>query len=151
MTYYFVSALAGALALLGALFLANEECAGRYRSYEQRLHTKLVLYDAEGGNQDLSYTLYSTSNVLGRRKRRSDICLACYEDGNISRNHALLSYDGENIWIKPIFRWKHMCYTEVYVENELVPPEGRILHYGDRIAISGHLMQLHNTRDWNAG
>lgn len=143
---YFVVTIAGVLALLGAMLLADEECVKRRKAYEQLLHTRLVLFDADT-NGDLSCTLYRTNNVLGRRKRRSDICLASYKDGRISRNHAILSYDGENIWIKPVFRFHSCRHTEIVVENELLPPQGRIIRYGDRISIAGHMMELQNTNN----
>ena len=145
MSCYFIIMTAGVLALVCALFLADEECVKRHRAYEKCLHTDLVLYGAQSPNGDLSCTLYRTNNVLGRRRRRSDICLSCYKDGRISRNHAILSYDGKNFWIKPVFRPQSFRYTEIIVEHELVPPGGRIIHYGDRISIAGHMMQLQNT------
>lgn len=154
MSYYFIMATAGVFALLFALLLAEEECAKRHKHYEQCLHTQLVLFDAQDrnlGRADLACTLYRTNNVLGRRKRRSDICLACFKDGCISRNHAILSYDGENFRIKPVFRLNSFRHTEIIVENEVVPPKGRIIHYGDRIAIAGHMIQLQNTNDTEMG
>lgn len=149
MNYYVIMTAAGFLALLFAYLLAEEECTKRHKLYEQRLHTQLVLFDAPDRN--LACTLYRTNNVLGRRKRRSDICLACFKDGRISRNHAILSYDGENFHIKPVFRLKSFRHTEIIVENELVPPQGRIIRYGDRISIAGHMMQLENTNNGETG
>lgn len=150
MTYYIIIA-AGLLSLLIAMFLADEECAKRHKHYEQCLHTDLVLYNAGDRKENLACTLYRTNTVLGRRKRRSDICLACYKDGRISRNHAILSYDGENFRIKPVFRLNGFRHTEIVVENKIVPPQGQVIHYGDRIAIAGHLMQLRNTNELKVG
>ena len=145
MSYYFMLTMSGILALLGVVFLADEECLKRHKDHTQCLHTQLLLYNVPGYDMPLACTLYRADNVLGRRKRRSDICLDCYDDGHISRNHAVLTYDGENFRIKPVFRLNSFRHTEIIVENALVPPQGCVLHYGDRIAIAGHLMQLQNT------
>lgn len=155
MSYYSVMAIAGIFALLGITFLAGEECRSRQKAYAQKLHTELVLHDVpgEGGSPScsLACTLYRTHNVIGRRKRRSDICLACYRDGCISRNHAVLLYDGEHYRIKPAFRFNGFRHAQILVENEVVPPQGMIIRYGDRIAIAGHILQLVNTNEPEMG
>ena len=147
MSHYLILTTAGVLALLFALLLADEECDKRHKAHERLLHTQLVLCDANGPNGDLTCTLYRTDTMLGRRKRRSDVCLAVYKDGRISRSHAILSYDGENVRIKPVFRLSSLSHTQIIVESQLVPPQGRVVRYGERITIAGHLLLLQNTEE----
>lgn len=103
--------------------------------YRKTFHTRLVKHEpgCEPCVRPLCYAHY----VIGRRKRKSD--LAVESDLSVSRVHAVLSYRGSRYFVSPIYHPRlggsTAYYSQVMVNREPVPPEGRMVDSSDDIRI----------------
>lgn len=103
--------------------------------YRKRFHTRLV--KCEPGREPCARPLSYAHYVIGRRKRKSDLTVE--SDLSVSRVHAVLSYRGNRYFVSPIYHPRlgggTTYYSQVMVNREPVPPEGRMVDFGDDIRI----------------
>lgn len=137
-----LTVMLGLSAMLLALCCADQEMEKRQAHYRELLHTSFVLC-----GKDMEADLYCSYYVIGRRRRRSDLCLDILNDRSISKVHAILWYDNNSgrFFIAPAKNWKWrtgVYYPRVYVNGRLVPPEGTMLHYGDGIRMGNSEFML---------
>lgn len=140
--------LAGVVLVLLWVALSAHERELRLSQYKEKMHAALLLHDVPGQageTKTLMCDLYRAHTILGRRKRKCDVCLDCYEDLGISREHAVLWYDGRNFHIAPVYSYGLGNYTQIRVDGECVPPAGVVLHMGESVQIAGHELQLIDT------
>lgn len=141
-----------AVVILGLLLpvKALEEKALRRLTYRNTFHAALRAYDVPdpmtGKPGAVEHEIYRTHLVLGRRRRKCDICLDFYNDLAISREHGVLWYDGSRFHLKPVYRPGSGGYTSIVVRNRLIPPEGVVLDFGQNFYINGHEFELVDTR-----
>ena len=147
---YWVLCIAVVILVLLLPTLALEEKSLRREHYQKVFHAMLRAYDVPdpvtGKPGTVEHEIYRTHMVLGRRKRKCDICLDFYHDPEISREHCVLWYDGERFHLSPIYRPGTGGYTNLVVHNRLVPPEGVVLAFGQNFYINGHEFELVDTR-----
>lgn len=137
-----------AAVVLGLLLpvMALEERTLRLARYRKTFHAVLRAYDVPdpvtGTLTTVEHEIYRTHMVLGRRKRKCDICLDFYNDPEISREHCVLWYDGERFHLSPVYRPGSGSYTSVVVRSRPIPPEGVELAFGQNFYINGHELEL---------
>lgn len=147
MSYYIQTLLTGFLTAALIFWMMEKESDRRYYHYVQRFHTYFVVLDA-----DYRKSLHRTHYIIGRRKRRCDICLDMLKDDSIGKVHAILWYDGRNFCIAPgrdlsFFLSRKEAgkpLPAIYVNGELVPETGAVVGYGDRIRMGNSYFQLEN-------
>lgn len=133
MLWYWMALLVGAAALWLMYKYSDAEMNMREAHYRKLLHSAFVMCDI-----DLEAVLYRSYYVVGRRRRRCDLCLDQLKDKSISKVHAILWYDSTRgcFCIGPAKNWKWgrgVYYPEIYVNGEKVPVFGKVLSYGDDI------------------
>ena len=148
MKIYILTILTGFLTAAMIFWLMGKESDRRYVHYAQRFHTYFVSLDSNRAKR-----LYRTHYIIGRRKRRCDICLDMLGDMSIAKVHAVLWYDGVNFCIAPSRDLSALPdigaaqkpLPVIYVNGELVPEEGVVVRCGDRIRMGNSYFQLENT------
>lgn len=144
MTTYVITALLGLLVMILAFWGVEEEMNRRQNRYKRLFHTKFVALDS-GKSVELSCVHY----VMGRRKRRCDLCLEHLNDPSISRVHAVMWHDGVHFCIAPAYNFRFFGgskYPEVLVNGRQVPPVGIAIEYGDIIQMGHSQFTLRNSQ-----
>lgn len=150
MIIYVLSVLLGAASLIAALSCAEEDMFKRKRRCQNMLHTDFVLYDMKHPENAPASSLHRTYNVIGRRRRKCDLCLDFTGDQSISRIHAVLTYRKGVFYVAPYqhnLPWSRKPLPEVYVDGALVPPEGVRVGYGMVVRIGNTEFYLKDTRE----
>lgn len=130
---YFILFLLGMVVLCIGWEAAKRESRQRQERYRTLLNTQFVCLETR-----LAADLCGTYFVLGRRKRKCDLCLADLNDPTISRIHAVLWWDGTDFCIQPVYQFhflKPSRYTRVIVNGQSVPPSGVKVKPGDEIIL----------------
>ena len=143
MEYYLPTILTGVVTVALVFWLMKDECDRRHRYYVRAFHTRIV--DLEGNR---ARELYRSSYVIGRRKRRCDICL---RDEAVAKVHAVLWHDGQDFRIAPCRDMELLEEAKqlprVYVNGVEVPPQGVVLEMGDVIRMGSSRLMLEDTRE----
>lgn len=148
---YLFSILAGLLALFPAFMSLIESMHRRKEQNKALLHTAFTVYGrrtTDGGEYQAD--LWCTDNLIGRRKRKCNLCLEDLKDKNISKLHARLWLQDGYFCIAPAPNgWipGRITYPDVYVNSYLVPKEGMILYPGDLIRLGNSEFYLKDTKE----
>lgn len=151
MLTYIFTVLIGLLSLTAAVIGLSEELELRRKRNCEILHTAFTIYgrrDASG--REVQASLYCTDNLIGRRKRKCNICLDRLKDPTISRIHARLWLDHGQFCIAPVPRGlipSRVTYPEIHVNGVLVPPQGMIIYTGDVIRMGNSEFYLKDTKE----
>lgn len=151
MLLYSLSILAGLLALTAALAGLKDEMLLRRQRSRDMLHTAFVIYGRRTADgREVQADLYCTDNLIGRRKRKCNICLENLEDPAISRIHARLWLEKGHFCIAPVPRGLlpgRRTYPEIFVNGYAVPSEGMILLAGDLIRMGNSEFYIKDTKE----
>lgn len=151
MLSYTLTALIGLLALTAAFFGLPEEMEFRRKRNTQILHTAFTIYGRRDANgHEVQANLYCTDNLIGRRKRKCNICLDKLNDPAISRIHARLWLEHGQFCIAPVPRGLlpgRITYPEILVNSVPVPPQGMIVYIGDVIRMGNSEFYLKDTKE----
>ena len=148
---YVLTVLSGLLALVSAAFCLSMERNLRRDRNRRIIHTAFTMYGRRNKDgQEVQADLYCTDNLIGRRKRKCNICLADLKDSSISRVHARLWIDNGTFCIAPVARYSFpakVTYSEVYLNGTPVPREGMIVYIGDVIRMGNSEFYLKDTKE----
>lgn len=151
MLSYTFTVLIGLLALAAAVICLPEEMELRRKRNCEILHTAFTIYGRRDANgREVQANLYCTDNLIGRRKRKCNICLDKLRDPTISRIHARLWLEHGNFCIAPVPRGLppfRVTYPEILVNGALVPPQGMIVYTGDVIRMGNSEFYLKDTKE----
>lgn len=146
MDHYMFTILAGILLVGLTGWLMTVEEKRRKRHYQRRYDTDFLDLDTEKARR-----LYRSHYIIGRRKRRCDIRI---KDSSISRVHAILWHDGSSFCIAPCRDMELLekkedrsILPEVYVNGNIVPPEGIALDWDDVIRLGNRRFQIKDGRN----
>lgn len=164
---YLLVALTGCLLGLLTWRIQPQEAEKRKHWYQRRLRARLQILTTQQ-----HILLGGTSYLIGRRRRKCDIPVGNGKkgtpgyDGYISREHAILSFDGTNWILRPVLRKgerlrlllsgfnpsPELQYTDIRLGHDegngvltfgqKIGPEGAVLRYGDVFEIGGAKLSL---------
>ena len=151
MLSYTLTVLIGLLTLAIALVGLPVELELRRKRNCEILHTAFTIYDRRDSlGREVQAELYCTDNLIGRRKRKCNICLDKLHDPSISRIHARLWLENGHFCIAPVPRGllpNRLNYPQVFVRDVLVPPQGMVVYHGDIIQLGNSRFYLKDTKE----
>lgn len=121
------------------ILLQKKERAARRAFYARQCQAKLEVSMPK--QETVTTELTCGYYIIGRRRRRSDLCL---NDQTVSRQHAVLWYNGTQYCIRPIK--KKDGISMVYVNHRQVSLEGQAVHDGDVIQVGDTRMKLYRKK-----
>lgn len=151
MLFYTLTILAGLLTLGCAVLCLSVEMDLRRKRNREILHTAFTVYGRRDPNgREVQADLYCTDNLIGRRKRKCNICLEKLNDPAISRIHARLWLEHGHFCIAPVPRgWfpGRITYPEIHINGTPVPSQGMIVYTGDVIRMGNSEFYLKDTKE----
>lgn len=151
MLTYIITVMIGLLTLIAAVLGLSGELELRRKRNCAILHTAFTIYGRRDANgREVQANLYCTDNLIGRRKRKCNICLDRLKDPTISRIHARLWLHNGQFCIAPVPRGllpSRVTYPEIFVNGVSVPPQGMIVYTGDVIRMGNSEFYLKDTKE----
>lgn len=148
----FLVSLLGLMATTAMFLLSRQEMRLRQEEAIRRINTTLILklprpMTLQGPGfipgtrlQEVPFPLWSCSYMLGRRRIRCDLNLSPFDPlKTLSREHALLTFDGSNFRITPVLNHKTGRYSVITVNGAPVGPDGQAIGYEDMVGLGSSL------------
>ena len=148
---YHLIILIGLLALVPAFACLVAEQNQRKQRNKEMLHTAFTVYGRRTTDgREYEADLWCTDNLIGRRKRKCNLCVDFLNDNAIAKVHARLWLHGGYFCIAPVAKgWfpGRITYHNIFVNGYPVPKEGMVLYPGDLIRMGNSEFYLKNTKE----